>query len=132
MRQPTLLVDRRLARGLTKVQAIVIPVVALLAYLIAGPVAAKSAALGALLCWLGSAYFAWQAFRQAGANASRQILSAMYKGMIGKFVIVIVGFIVIFKTVSPLLMPAVLGGFFLVQAMAWVYPLWASRQNVKR
>ncbi|XID74876.1 ATP synthase subunit I [Alkanindiges sp. WGS2144] len=129
MRQPTLLIDRRLARGLTRIQAIAVPVAAVLAYLVAGPVAAKSALLGALLCWLASAYFAWQAFRQGGAKASRQILGSMYKGVIGKFVIVAVGFIVIFKTVAPLNMLALLGGFLLVQAMAWIYPIWASRQG---
>jgi ATP synthase protein I len=132
MHQPTVLVDRRLARGLTIAQAVVIPISSLLAYCIAGWVAAQSAGLGALLCWLGSAYFAWQAFRQAGARASKQILGAMYKGMIGKFVIVIVGFIVIFRSVSPLSMPALLGGFVLVQAVAWLYPLWATRRQAKK
>ncbi|RYY78438.1 MAG: F0F1 ATP synthase subunit I [Moraxellaceae bacterium] len=131
-RQSSMLVDRRLARGLTIAQAIVIPVSSLLAYCIAGGVAAQSAALGALLCWLGSAYFAWQAFRQGGASASKQIVGAMYKGMIGKFVIVIVGFILIFRSVSPLSMPALLAGFVLVQAVAWLYPLWAARQQANK
>lgn len=129
MHQPSVLVDRRLARGLTIAQAVVIPVSSLLAYFIAGPVAAQSAGLGALLCWLGSAYFAWQAFRRGGASASKQILGAMYKGMIGKFVIVIVGFIIVFRSVSPISMPALLGGFFMVQLMAWLYPVWHARQH---
>lgn len=135
MHQPSrphsMLVDRRLARGLTIAQAGVIPVVSILAYFIAGVVAAKSAGLGAFICWLGSAYFAWQAFRRAGASASKQILGSMYKGMIGKFLIVMVGFVVIFRSVSPLSMPALLSGFLLVQAMAWVYPLWAARRHAK-
>ncbi|RYZ91114.1 MAG: F0F1 ATP synthase subunit I [Moraxellaceae bacterium] len=117
---------------MTIAQAGVIPVVSILAYFIAGMVAAKSAGLGAFICWLGSAYFAWQAFRRAGASASKQILGSMYKGMIGKFVIVMVGFVVIFRSVSPLSMPALLAGFLLVQAMAWVYPLWAARQQAKK
>lgn len=131
MNRPTVLVNRQLARGLTIAQALVIPAVSMLAYLIGGWVAAKSAGLGALLCWLGSAYFAWQAFRQGGANASRQVLASMYKGMIGKFIIVIVGFILIFRSGSPLSMPALLGGFLLVQAMAWIYPLWLARQSIR-
>lgn len=127
----SILVDRRLARGLTIAQAGVIPVVVLLAYFMAGWVAARSAGLGALLCWLGSAYFAWQAFRQGGAQASKQILGAMYKGMIGKFVIVIVGFIIVFRSISPLSIAALFSGFVLVQSMAWLYPLWAARQQAK-
>lgn len=127
-----MLVDRRLARGLTIAQAVVIPLSSLLAYMIAGKVAAQSAGLGALLCWLGSAYFAWQAFRQGGAQASKQIVGAMYKGMIGKFVIVIVGFIIIFRSGLAVSMPALLAGFVLVQAVAWFYPLWANRQLAKK
>lgn len=111
------------------VQAAVIPVVAVIAYLVAGTVAAKSAALGALLCWLGSAYFAWQAFRQGGAGASQQVLGSMYKGMIGKFVIVVVGFIIIFKQLKPIMMEALLAGFVMVQLMAWVYPAVMMRKK---
>lgn len=129
MTQRVVLVDRRLARGLTIIQAAVIPVVAVIAYLIAGTVAAKSAALGALLCWLASAYFAWQAFKQGGAQASRLVLGSMYKGMIGKFVIVVVGFIIIFKQLKPIMMEALLAGFVMVQLMAWVYPLVIMRKN---
>lgn len=129
MGQHVVLVDRRLARGLTLAQAAVIPVVAILAYFFAGAVAAKSAGLGAFLCWLGSAYFAWKAFQQGGARASRQILGSMYKGLIGKFVIIAVGFVIIFSRVKPLQMEALLAGFVLVQVMAWIYPLFASRKR---
>lgn len=127
MTQRVVLIDRRLARGLTIIQAAVIPVVAVLAYLVAGAVAAKSAALGALLCWLGSAYFAWQAFRQGGAQASKLVLGSMYKGMTGKFVIIVVGLIAIFKLVKPIMMEALLAGFVMVQLMAWIYPLLVMR-----
>jgi ATP synthase protein I len=130
MAQRVMLVDRRLARGLTIIQAAVIPVVTILAYFIAGAVAAKSAGLGAFLCWLGSAYFAWKAFQQGGARASKQILGSMYKGLIGKFVIITVGFVIIFSTVKPIQMEALLVGFVLVQVMAWLYPMWVSRKKV--
>jgi len=129
MTQRVVLVDRRLARGLTIIQAAVIPVVAVLAYLVAGVVAAKSAALGALLCWLGSAYFAWQAFRQGGAQASQRVLGSMYKGMIGKFVIIVTGFIIIFRALKPVMMEALLAGFVTVQLMAWIYPLLMMRRK---
>jgi ATP synthase protein I len=49
-----------------------------------------SAALGALVCWLAS-HFTWQSFQAAGARATKQVLSNMYRGMMGKFAIVIVG-----------------------------------------
>jgi len=51
----------------------------------------------------------------------------MYRGMLGKFAIVIVGFILILSNVKPLSPVALFGGFILVQAMTWVAPFWASR-----
>ncbi len=129
MTQRVVLVDRRLARGLTILQAAIIPVVAVIAYFVAGVVAAKSAALGAFLCWLGSAYFAWQAFKQGGASASQRVLGAMYKGMIGKFVIIVTGFIIIFRALKPVMMEALLAGFVMVQLMAWIYPLVMMRNR---
>lgn len=121
-KQIGVLVDSRLAKALTLLQAFMIPVATILAWLWSGNVAAKSAALGAGLYWLASAYFAWQSFKTAGARASKQVLGNMYKGMMGKFVIVIVGLILILTQAKPIAFPAVLLGMVLVQAMAWFAP----------
>lgn len=121
------LIDRRLAKALVFLQACMIPVAALLAWVIKDTTAALSAALGALVCWLAHCYFAWQSFRTAGARASRQVMLNMYRGMLGKFVIVIVGFILILSNVKPLSAVALFCGFILVQAMSWVAPFWVSR-----
>ena len=128
MSQPSPLVDRRLAQQLSVAQFMLIPLVALLAGLLFDLTTAKSAGLGALIGWLGSVYFAWQAFRQSGARASRSILGGFYRGMIGKFVIVVLGFSLVFAMVRPLSAGAVLLGFALIQLMAWIYPLWINRQ----
>lgn len=130
MSRPQRLVDRRLAKALVVFQALMIPVAAVLAWLIQDAIAAKSAALGALVYWLASSYFAWQSFKSSGARASRQILSNMYLGLMGKFVIVVVGLILILNSISPVSMVAVLGGFMLVQAMSWVAPFWLTRHHV--
>ena len=127
MSQTSRLIDRRLAKALVFLQACMIPVAALLAWLIKDTTAALSAALGALVCWLAHCYFAWQSFRTAGARASKQVMLNMYRGMLGKFAIVIVGFILILSNVKPLSPVALFGGFILVQAMTWVAPFWASR-----
>lgn len=121
------MIDRRLAKALVFLQACMIPVAALLAWLIKDTTAALSAALGALVCWLAYCYFAWQSFRTAGARASKQVMLNMYRGMLGKFAIVIVGFILILSNVKPLSPVALFSGFILVQAMSWVAPFWASR-----
>ena len=127
MSQTGRLIDRRLAKALVFLQACMIPVAALLAWVIKDTTAALSAALGALVCWLAHCYFAWQSFRTAGARASRQVMLNMYRGMLGKFAIVIVGFILILSNVKPLSAVALFCGFILVQAMSWVAPFWVSR-----
>ena len=127
MSRTSRMIDRRLAKALVFLQACMIPVAALLAWLIKDTTAALSAALGALVCWLAHCYFAWQSFRTAGARASKQVMLNMYRGMLGKFAIVIVGFILILSIVKPLSPVALFSGFILVQAMSWVAPFWASR-----
>lgn len=121
------MIDRRLAKALVFLQACMIPVAALLAWAIKDTTAALSAALGALVCWVAHCYFAWQSFRTAGARASKQVMLNMYRGMLGKFAIVIVGFILILSNVKPLSPVALFSGFILVQAMSWVAPFWVSR-----
>jgi len=127
MSQTSRLIDRRLAKALVFLQACMIPVSALVAWSIKDMTAALSAALGALVCWLATSYFAWQSFRTAGARASKQVLSNMYRGMLGKFAIMIVGFILILSNVKPLSPLALLFGFILVQAMWWVARFCVSR-----
>ena len=127
MSQTSRMIDRRLAKALIFLQACMIPVAALLAWLIKDTTAALSAALGALVCWLAHCYFAWQSFRTAGARASKQVMLNMYRGMLGKFAIVIVGFILILSNVKPLSPVALFCGFILVQAMSWVAPFWVAR-----
>ena len=127
MNRTSRMIDRRLAKALVFLQACMIPVAALLAWVIKDTTAALSAALGALVCWLAHCYFAWQSFRTAGARASRQVMLNMYRGMLGKFAIVIVGFILILSNVKPLSAVALFCGFMLVQAMSWVAPFWVSR-----
>ena len=127
MSQTSRMIDRRLAKALVFLQACMIPIAALLAWAIKDTTAALSAALGALVCWLAHCYFAWQSFRTAGARASKQVMLNMYRGMLGKFAIVIVGFILILSNVKPLSPVALFCGFILVQAMSWVAPFWVSR-----
>ncbi|TCM62785.1 ATP synthase protein I [Acinetobacter calcoaceticus] len=129
MSQPNRLIDRRLAKALVLLQALMIPVAALIAWIMKDTTAAISAALGALVCWLANAYFSWQSFRAAGARASRQVLSNMYRGLMGKFAIVIVGFILILSNVKPLIPAALFCGFILVQTMSWVAPYFSSRRQ---
>jgi len=121
------MIDRRLAKALVILQAVMIPVSALIGWVFKDTTTAYSAALGALVCWMATSYFSWQSFRAAGARASKQVLSNMYRGLMGKFAIVIVGFILILINVKPLSAVALFCGFILVQSMSWIAPFWATR-----
>ena len=96
MSRTSRLIDRRLAKALVLLQACMIPVSALIGWVVKD-------------------------------STSKQVLSNMYKGLMGKFAIVIVGFILILSNVEPLSAVALFCGFILVQAMSWVAPFWASR-----
>ena len=100
MSRTSRLIDRRLAKALVLLQACMIPVSALIGWVLKDSTAALSAALGALVCWLATCYFSWQSFRAAGARASK-----------------------------PLSAVALFCGFMLVQTMTWVAPFWVSRQQ---
>jgi len=127
MSRTSRLIDRRLAKALIILQAVMIPVSALIGWVFKDTTTAYSAALGALVCWMATSYFSWQSFRAAGARASKQVLSNMYRGLMGKFAIVIVGFILILINVKPLSAVALFCGFILVQSMSWIAPFWATR-----
>lgn len=136
MSQTARLVDRRLAITLVILQTLMVLIIAVLTFALTEPSVAKSATSGAIVCCFANAYFAWQAFRTAGATASRQILTNMSHGMIGKFVIVIVGFILILTQVKPLSGLALFGGFILVQSLSWFTPwvlnwvmLWQNKST---
>ena len=126
MSRTSRMIDRRLAKALVFLQTCMIPVSALIAWVLKDSTAAMSAALGALVCWLASCYFTWQSFRTAGARATKQVLLNMYRGLLGKFAIMVVGFILILINVKPLSAVALFCGFMLVQSMTWVAPFWAA------
>ena len=57
MSRTSRLIDRRLAKALVLLQACMIPVSALIGWVVKDSTTALSAALGALVCWLATCYF---------------------------------------------------------------------------
>lgn len=129
MAQVKRMIDLRFAKAQVYLQALMIPVSAFIAWTLKDWTAAKSIALGAFVCWLACSYFSWQSFRVAGARASKQVLFNMYKGLMGKFAIVMIGFALILNSVKPLSPIALFCGFILVQMMSWVAPFLVSRRT---
>ena len=74
-------------------------------------VCAYSAASGGLIAILPQAWFARAVFRRRGANAARAIARSSYAGEIGKFLLSVAGFAVVFATVRPIDGLAVFAGY---------------------
>jgi ATP synthase protein I len=129
MSKPSPLIQREFPVGLVLAQACVIPCAVLVAWQYAGVLAAKSAAIGALIGWLGSGYAAWKSFRFGGNG--QLMLAGFYQGVVGKFVIVIAGFFIVFRLVHPVSAGALFSAFVAVQAMSWIYPVLLSWTSTK-
>ena len=74
-------------------------------------VRAYSVLSGGLIAILPQAYFAALAFRWRGARSARAIARSSYAGQVGKFVLSIAGFAVVFVALRPLDAPAVFAGY---------------------
>jgi ATP synthase protein I len=68
-------------------------------------------AAGGLIAIVPQAYFARLAFRWRGAKSARAIARSSYAGEIGKYVLSIAGFAVVFATVRPIDGLAVFAGY---------------------
>ena len=122
--RPAPLLDKSLPHGLLRWQAVVTVLAGMAAALFAGKTVTLSLLAGASVLWLGQLCFVWLAFRHTGTAA----LGGFYQGILGKFLIVIVGLSLVLSWLQPLNGVALFAGMLMVQAVAWVYPLWQVRQ----
>jgi ATP synthase protein I len=74
-------------------------------------VAAWSLAAGGMIAVIPQAYFAQLAFRWRGAKSARAMARSSYAGEIGKFLLSVAGFAVVFATVRPISGLAVFAGY---------------------
>ena len=95
--------------------AILVPLcLLLLAY---DKVCAYSVASGGLIAIVPQAYFAALAFRWRGARSARAIARSSYAGEVGKFLLSVAGFAVVFATVRPIDGLAVFVGYLAMLAI---------------
>ena len=74
-------------------------------------VVAYSVLGGGLIAIVPQAYFAVLAFRWRGARTSRAIANSSYAGLVGKFLLSVAGFALVFAVVRPIDGPAVFVGY---------------------
>jgi ATP synthase protein I len=79
--------------------------------LVIDSVYAVSVLSGGLIAILPQAYFANRIFKWRGGSSGRVIARSGYVGLIGKFVLSIMGFAIVFATLRPIEGLAVFAGF---------------------
>lgn len=77
-------------------------------------VVAYSVASGGLIAIVPQAYFAVLAFRWRGAQSASAIARSSYAGVLGKFLLSIAGFALVFAVVRPIDGPAVFMGYLIM------------------
>ena len=80
-------------------------------------VVAWSLAAGGLIAIIPQAYFARLAFRWRGAKSAKAVARSSYAGEIGKFMLSVAGFAVVFATVRPISGLAVFAGYLAMLAI---------------
>jgi ATP synthase protein I len=78
---------------------------------------------GGLIAIVPQAYFAALAFRWRGAQFASNIARSSYAGEVGKFVLSIAGFALVFALLRPINAPAVFAGY-LVMLVAQITGSW--------
>lgn len=96
---------------ITLAQLVLLPLLCAGIWMLRGQVSAVSVLCGGLVAILPQAYFAARAFRWRGASAARQIARASYAGEIGKFILSVAGFALVFAAVRPIEGAAVFIGY---------------------
>lgn len=117
---------RQLARRVVLAQAVVAILLSLLG-LLSNVDVALSILLGGMICVVSHGYLAMRAFRYAGARAASEVVSSFYAGEAGKFVLVVIGFTLVFNFVEPVRESKNAAWLFVayiaVQSVAWFAPL---------
>lgn len=84
---------------------------------------AYSLLCGAMVAILPQAWFAFIVFRSRGAQQAQQAARKSYAGELGKFLLSVAGFALVFAAVRPVNAPAVFAGF-LCMLVIQIYGSW--------
>lgn len=119
---------RLLVRRLLISQMLVVLIVPAI-FLIEDTLAAYSALIGSLICFVPNLYFVYRAFKYSGARSAKKILRSFYAGESMKILLTAVFFAMAFSLINPINVLAVFTGFIAVQATSWLTPWLAFRKK---
>ncbi|WP_423896046.1 ATP synthase subunit I [Candidatus Pelagadaptatus aseana] len=84
--------------------------------------------IGGLIAVIPHLYFSIYAFRYMGARAARDITRSFYKGELGKYLLTLVGFALVFLQVKDVDMIALFGGYLFMLLLQW----WLTAKVINR
>ncbi len=94
--------------------------------------AAKSLGLGGLIAVIPNAWFARGVFRWRGASNAQRAVRAGYSAEIGKFMLSIAGFMLVFARVRPIEGWAVFAGYGAMLCIQIAGAWWLLRRRPRR
>lgn len=106
-------------RRLLGMQALLIAVVTVSAWMLGGGASARSAMFGALVAFLPNVYFAVKFGRKDPRKTAREVVKAFYLGEAVKLIITALLFVLIFQ-LPGIVYPALFAGFISVIAVFWL------------
>lgn len=81
---------------------------------------AISALAGGLTASIANAYFGWKVFGKQQEVAENQILSTYYKAEVGKIILTVSMFVVVFNVIKPLSVVALMCAYLLITMIPWL------------
>lgn len=81
---------------------------------------AISALAGGLTASIANGYFGWKVFGKQQEVAENQILSTYYKAEVGKIILTVSMFVVVFNVIKPLSVVALMCAYLLITMIPWL------------
>jgi ATP synthase protein I len=93
-----------------------------------GKLDALSFLLGGLIAVVPHLYFSVYAFRHMGARAAKDITRSFYKGEVGKYLLTLVGFALVFLQVESVDVMSLFAGYLFMLLLQW----WLTAKVINR
>lgn len=93
---------------------------------------AISALAGGLTASLANGYFAWKVFGKQQEAGENQILSTYYKAEVGKIILTVSMFVVVFNLIKPLNVIALMSAYLLITMIPWLASFFINNDKELR
>ena len=93
---------------------------------------AISALAGGMTACMANGYFAWKVFGRQQEASENQILSTCYKAEVGKIILTVSMFVVVFNLIKPLNVIALMSAYLLITMIPWLASFFINNDKELR